>query len=153
MRHILASLFLSLTACASVDRSTYVDVTMEELLRRPSAYDGKHVRVSGGYLVVGPSGVDLSPGTDGLCGAGEYLTTTLPLSVLGAPPGQPLPYIRLMTVVEGVFDNSDRPGGDSRDVSPEVHWVGPLRRARVVSYGEQRCYYTREELDRARGER
>jgi hypothetical protein len=154
-RILLCLLILSLTACASMDRSAYFEVPIEELIDRPLLYDGRRVRITGGYLVVGPPNVNLSHTTDGSCGGdtARYVTTTLPFSVFGAPPGQEQPYYGRVAIVEGRFDYSDRPWGDATDISPEEHYVGPLRHARVVSYGEQRCYRGGEERDRAPGGR
>lgn len=154
MRMLLCLVLAAATAgCASMDHSDYVEVPIEQLVSHPFLYDGKRVRVTGGYLVVGPPWVSLSHTTDRLCGGDTagYLTTTLPWSVFGAPPGEDLPHYGQVAVVEGLFEDSHRPGGNSEFAYlwPAERTVGPLRRARVVSYGEQRCFDTREQRDRA----
>lgn len=61
MRMLLGAVLGAVTAgCASMERLDYVEVPIEQLVSHPFLYDGKRVRVTGGYLVVGPRWVALA---------------------------------------------------------------------------------------------
>ena len=140
------------------DTSEYRDVTIEELISHPAEYRGQKIRV-GGYLVLVYRQVQLldSKWTDcyGNDSARDYLTTKLPLSVLGEPVQKPTPFGRefafhgrLATVV-GTFEAATHPWGDTGIIEDEYPYraAGPLVHAKVASMDDASCTFRADKPD------
>jgi hypothetical protein len=141
----VALLSLCLIGCSiTIKPEAPIQVTVDELVRNSTSYEGKRVRVTG-YLVRfrGSTLLDVKWKT---CRGGEpnrsYLTTDLPFTAFGpqVPDRQALRNDGRLVVVEGYFVNSAHPWpSDGAVEPPNSPAKGPLKNARILQLLEDRC--------------
>lgn len=145
---LMCALLLFTNGCAPNSVSNMggpVSVSVADVIANPDQYSEEELQVTG-YLVMVGNGVQLlSPRWLQCYGPEperEYVTTTLPESVLGEKmPGQWYSAFEGNLVsVRGVFTASSRPWPDSPIMaSPKYRAAGPLREAHITSIGQEKC--------------
>lgn len=133
------------SSCVHRTSSTiYESVSVDELVTRADSYDGKRVRVAG-FLIALSGGTLIRPTWQKCYGEAEgkhFVTTDLAFTSFGplTQDGVRRANEGRLVIVEGMFIDSSRPWTEGDNVDPpDSLAAGPIRNARIVQVGNERC--------------